>query len=120
MEDPSDEDELVRSRENLKGRIVLALESTGARMSRLGTAVMNEMPIMEVDEMIERIDAVEMADVREIAAGLFAPERLSVVGVGPDEDVFREAIVALGGSGERASGEPGSADASVLSGGSGR
>ncbi len=120
VEDPSDEDELVRSRENLKGRIVLALESTGARMSRLGTAVMNEMPIMEVDEMIERIDAVEMADVREIAAGLFAPERLSVVGVGPDEDVFREAIVAIGGSGERASGEPGSADASVLSGGSGR
>ena len=52
-EDPSDEEELIRSRENLKGRIVLSLESTGARMSRLGASVLNEMPIMEVDEVID-------------------------------------------------------------------
>ena len=36
VEDPRHEEELVRSRENLKGRIVLSLESTGARMSRWG------------------------------------------------------------------------------------
>ena len=35
VEDPASEEELQRSRENLKGRVVLALESTGARMSRL-------------------------------------------------------------------------------------
>ncbi len=37
-EDPASEEELVRSRENLKGRVVLGLESTGARMSRLGAS----------------------------------------------------------------------------------
>jgi predicted Zn-dependent peptidase len=93
--DPSTEEELVRSRENLKGRIVLSLESTGARMSRLGASVLNEMPIMEIDEVIERIDAVGLPEVREIAAELFAPERLSVVGVGPDEGAFHGAIGAL-------------------------
>src|SRR6202040_2633775 len=52
VEDPASEEELHRSRENLKGRVVLALESTGARMSRLGTSIMNEQPILSVDEII--------------------------------------------------------------------
>ncbi len=98
--DPSSEEELIRSRENLKGRIVLSLESTGARMSRLGGSILNEMPIMAVDEVIDRIDAVAMSDMRELARELFDPERLSVVGVGPDEEAFHGAIGALSGSRE--------------------
>ena len=35
-EDPASSDELSRAKENLKGRVVLSLESTGARMNRLG------------------------------------------------------------------------------------
>ena len=84
VQDPADEQELVRSRENLKGRMVLALESTGARMSRLGGAVLAGLPILSIDEVIERIDAVGIDDLRELAAELFVPERLSVAGVGPD------------------------------------
>lgn len=99
VEDPASEEELTRSRENLKGRVVLALESTGARMSRLGASILGEMPILSVDEIIERIDAVELADVSELAAELFDPATLSVAGVGPDEARFLEAIEALGGAG---------------------
>jgi len=95
VEDPASEEELVRSRENLKGRVVLALESTGARMSRLGTSVMNGLPILSVDDVIERIDSVEIAQVRELAAELFAPGALSVAGVGPDEEAFLAAIEPL-------------------------
>jgi predicted Zn-dependent peptidase len=95
VEDPADEEELTRSRENLKGRVVLSLESTGARMSRLGSSVLNELPILSVDEVIERIDAVGIADLRELAHELFRPGRLSVACVGPDEDGFREALVPL-------------------------
>ncbi|HEY4427349.1 MAG TPA: pitrilysin family protein [Solirubrobacteraceae bacterium] len=95
VEDPASPAELDRSRENLKGRVVLALESTGARMSRLGTSILNEQPILSVDEIIERIDAVTLEDVRELALALFAPERLSVAGVGPDERAFRAAIEPL-------------------------
>jgi predicted Zn-dependent peptidase len=108
VEDPATDEELVRSRENLKGRVVLALESTGARMSRLGTSVMNELPILSVDEMIERVDAVGIEHVRALAQELFSPERLSVAGVGPDEDAFRAAIAPLSGAapeGEGVAGE---------------
>ena len=83
--DPASAEELDRSRENLKGRVVLSLESTGARMSRLGASVMHDMPILSVDEVIERIDAVDIAALRELAAELFVAGRLSVACVGPDE-----------------------------------
>jgi predicted Zn-dependent peptidase len=103
VEDPASEAELSRSRENLKGRVVLGLESTAARMSRLGTSVLGELPILSVSEVLERIDAVGIEDVRELAAELFAPARLSVAGVGPDEESFSAAIAPLGaGAGARA------------------
>ncbi len=96
VEDPASEEELTRSRENLKGRVVLGLESTGARMSRLGVSLLNDMPILSVNEMLDRIDSVDIEQVRELAGELFTPARLSVVGVGPDEERFRAAIVPLG------------------------
>ncbi len=96
--DPADEEELTRSRENLKGRVVLSLESTSARMSRLGASELHGLPILEVDEVIERIDAVGIADLSELAGELFAPERLSVAGVGREQDAFRAAIEPLDGA----------------------
>jgi predicted Zn-dependent peptidase len=96
--DPASAAELDRSRENLKGRMVLALESTGARMSRLGISVLNGLPILSVDEVIERIDAVDVAALRGLAAELFVPDRLSVACVGPDEKAFRDAIEPLAGA----------------------
>jgi predicted Zn-dependent peptidase len=94
--EPVSEQELTRSRENVKGRVVLALESTAARMNRLGSSVLSELPILSVDEIIERIDAVEAGDLHELAAELFAHERMSVAGVGSDEVAFREALAPLG------------------------
>lgn len=98
VEDPASEEELVRSRENLKGRVVLGMESTGARMSRLGGSVLAGLPILSVDETIERIDAVEMYQLRALAAELFTPSELSVAGVGPAQDEFMAAIAPLGGA----------------------
>ncbi len=95
--DPASEEEIERSRENVKGRIVLSLESTTARMNRLGTSVLCDLPILSVDEVIDRIDAVTIDDVRALAAELFAPAALSAAGVGADEDAFRGALAPLGG-----------------------
>ncbi|HEX4563272.1 MAG TPA: pitrilysin family protein [Solirubrobacteraceae bacterium] len=91
----ADEQELERSRENLKGRVVLAMESTAARMNHLGGAVIVGMPILTVDELIERIDAVRAQDVAELAYSLFDPSALSVACVGPDEEAFRAAMEPL-------------------------
>ncbi len=95
VEDPASEQELIRSRENLKGRVVLGMESTGARMSRLGASVLNELPILSVDEMIERIDSVEIDQLRALAGELFKPGGLSAAGVGPQEAEFTTAIMPL-------------------------
>jgi predicted Zn-dependent peptidase len=93
--EPVSDEELTRSRENVKGRIVLALESTAARMNRLGSSVLSDLPILSVDEIIERIDAVKASDLHELAIELFAGERLSVAGVGTEESVFQEALSPL-------------------------
>ena len=77
--------------------MVLALESTGARMSRLGISVLNGLPILSVDEVIERIDAVDVAALRELAGELFVPGRLSVACVGPEEEAFHSALAPLQG-----------------------
>ncbi len=95
VEDPASEEELVRSRENLKGRVVLGMESTGARMSRLGTSLLHGMPILSVNEMLARIDAVGIDDLRELARELFAPERMSVVGIGPEREHMLAALEPL-------------------------
>jgi predicted Zn-dependent peptidase len=106
VERPADEQELTRSRENLKGRVVLSMESTAARMSNLGASLLHQMPILSVDEVIERIDAVSLPDLESLAGELFAPERLSVACVGPDRQIFDSAIVPLGGGGSAAAAEP--------------
>ena len=89
---PATPDELERSKENVKGRVVLSLESTTSRMNRLGSAVLGKQPLLSVDELVERIEAVTIDDLRELAAELLGPERLSAAGIGPDEGVFREAL----------------------------
>ncbi len=58
VKDPATAEELARAKENLKGRVVLALESTGARMNRLGSEVLAGAPLMPIDEVVARIDAV--------------------------------------------------------------
>ena len=93
--EPATLEELTRAKENVKGRMVLGLESTAARMNRLGSSVLAGMPLLTVDEVVERIDAVELTDLEELAVELFAPERLSAAGIGPDEAEFRSALEPL-------------------------
>jgi len=99
VEDPAVDEELIRSRENLKGRVVLSMESTAARMSYLGGSTLNGLPILSMDELIERIDSVQIAELRELATELFTGPRLSVACVGPDEETFLAAIEPLGANG---------------------
>jgi predicted Zn-dependent peptidase len=89
---PVPADELERAKEHLKGRLVLGLESTHSRMSRLGKAVLTGSEILTLDEMTARVDAVTAEQVLELAAELFDPARLSVTGIGTEERHFEEAF----------------------------
>ena len=92
IEDPATDAELQRAKENVKGRIGLSLESTTARMNRLGSAVLADMPLLSLDEIIERLDAVTVDDLKALAAELLDPARMSAAGVGGSEDTFRAGL----------------------------
>ncbi|MBX9245712.1 insulinase family protein [Actinotalea ferrariae] len=76
------EQELQRSIGQLSGGLVLGLEDTGSRMSRLGKAELVHGELLSQEESLERIRAVRAADVQELAAELAGRPR-SVVRVGP-------------------------------------
>jgi predicted Zn-dependent peptidase len=84
--------ELDRAKENLKGRVLLSMESTSARMNRLGNSLISDSEILSLERIVAEVEAVDAAAVSELAALLLAPERLSAAGIGPDEDRFLRAI----------------------------
>jgi predicted Zn-dependent peptidase len=86
-------DELRRGIGQLSGGLVLGLEDSGSRMSRLGRAEITHGELMSLGEMLERLRAVTTEEVRALAVELAGAPR-SLVVVGPFEhDV---ATVALG------------------------
>ncbi len=93
--EPVSAEELRRAKENLKGRVLLSLESTVARMTRLGADVLGGVPLLSLDELVERIDAVTAADLHDLSRELWDPEQLSIAGIGPDEQRFEEAVAVI-------------------------
>ena len=75
--------ELLRARDNLKGRIVLALESTGSRMNRLGRSVISDAEIKSIDQLIEEIEAVDAESITELAGELLKTDQLALAAIGP-------------------------------------
>jgi predicted Zn-dependent peptidase len=98
-DEPATNDELARAKENLKGRVVLSLESTGARMNRLGSEILAGGELLSLDELVERIETVTLDDLAALVQELWAPERLSSVGIGPSEERFDDAVSAITAAG---------------------
>lgn len=84
--------EIERAKENLKGRILLSMESTSTRMNRLGKSLITDTELLSLDRIVAEIDAVEPESVSELAATLLASDRLSAACIGPDEDRFLAAL----------------------------
>jgi predicted Zn-dependent peptidase len=75
--------ELTNGKQQLKGQIMLSLESPGSRMARLAGFVLYDDAYRPLDQMLGEIDAVTADDVAAVAAEFFAPERQTVVRLGP-------------------------------------
>jgi predicted Zn-dependent peptidase len=84
--------ELERAKESLKGRIVLSLESTSNRMSRLGKSLVTDTELLTLERVMAEIDAVDGDELAELASALLPAERLAAAGVGPDEAHFGSAV----------------------------
>jgi len=82
--------EVARSRGQLKGGLVLGLEDTGSRMSRLGKSELSYGEYLPVREVLGRIESVDEEQVRAVAAELFAQDTcLAVVGPYRESDLGR-------------------------------
>ena len=74
---------LTSAKHQLKGSIVLGLESTTNRMQRLGRVELTYGTVVPVEAVVDEIDAVTAEGVREVAEELFAPDRMSAVALLP-------------------------------------
>ena len=90
--EPITDEELSRAREHVKGRIVLSMESTASRMHRLGRSVLTGTPLLSIDEVLARLDAVSGDQLQELAREFYRPDYLSAAAIGRDERIFRDAL----------------------------
>lgn len=75
------ENELHKGKEQMKGNLILGLESTGSRMSRNGRNELLHGRQIPIDEMIEKIEAVTLEDIRTVASRMFSgPYATAMVG----------------------------------------
>jgi predicted Zn-dependent peptidase len=74
-------DEVARGKGQLTGGMVLGLEDSGSRMSRIGKAELSFGDVLGVDDLLAQVDAVTVQAVNELATELIGRQRcLTVVG----------------------------------------
>jgi predicted Zn-dependent peptidase len=77
-------DELEQIKQQVKGQIMLSLESTGARLYRLASFALHNEPFASLDQLLGKIDAVGMSHVTEAAREYFSPDNLFLLRLGPE------------------------------------
>ncbi|MCC6145358.1 MAG: insulinase family protein [Candidatus Hydrogenedentes bacterium] len=80
-----DADELQSNKEQIKGNLLMALENTFTRMSRMAKSMMYYGRLVPIDEIIARIEAVTAEDVQETATRIYQPDTTSLLVYGPAE-----------------------------------
>ena len=80
--EPVPEEELRRSKDQLKGSLMLSLESSTARMSNLARQEMYFDRFYDLDELIEKIEAVTVEDLQSLAQEFFKTEAVAVTALG--------------------------------------
>ncbi|TCO79892.1 M16 family metallopeptidase [Marinisporobacter balticus] len=76
------EEELVKSKEQLKGNYILGLESTSSRMLSIGKSELFLEKIYSQKEILNKIDEIKMEDVRNVIDKIFVLDKVSIVAVG--------------------------------------
>lgn len=77
------DEEYTRSQDNIKGSLVLSLESTGHRMGRLGKAEIIRGEILSLDEIVDRVNSVTKENINKLAKELISPEKIVLSVIGP-------------------------------------
>ena len=81
-DEPVPEDEVRRAKDQLKGNLMLSLESSAARMSNLARQEMYFDRFFSLDELIEKIEAVTAADLSMLSREYFYSDKIAVTVLG--------------------------------------
>ncbi|MBS3984496.1 MAG: insulinase family protein [Selenomonadales bacterium] len=84
---PVSEAEISRARQQVKGALVMGLESTANRMSRMGRGLLLIGRVQDTGEILERIGAVTLEDVQSLAKRVFALDQLTLCALGPTAEL---------------------------------
>jgi predicted Zn-dependent peptidase len=76
-------EELDQIKQQVKGQVMISLESTGSRLHRLASFALHDEEFVGLSGLLERIDAVTTEDVRRVAGEYFNPERQLELRLGP-------------------------------------
>lgn len=83
--------ELKKTKEQLKGGLLLGLESSSSRMSRIGKMEITIGKYITLDEVVRKIDKVSLEDLQRVTQELFNPEGICFTALGPvTEEVTNE------------------------------
>ena len=85
MEEAVEEEELERTKQHLKSSTLLALESTSARMNRIGRGVITGTELLTPEEISARIEAVTPQDIARLAKQHLRTDRMYLSAIGPKE-----------------------------------
>jgi predicted Zn-dependent peptidase len=85
MDEAVEDEELGRTKQQLKSSTLLALESTSARMNRVGRSVITGAELLTPEEISARIEAVTPEDILRLAREHLRTEQMYLSAVGPKE-----------------------------------
>ncbi len=87
------ERELEVAKGHLRADLLLSLEDSGSRMSRIGASLLLHGEVLGVEEVLERIDSVTLESVRDLATRVLGSERvLAAVGPFAEGDFCRGSV----------------------------
>ncbi len=80
-----DEDELESVKNQVKGQVMLSLESTSSRLFRLAGFALYGQEYLTLDDLLARIDRISIEEAAAVAREFYAPEKQFVLRLGPPE-----------------------------------
>ena len=83
------DEEIQQGKSQLKGQLTLSLESPSARMYRAAGVMLYDEPYRTLDEMLALVDGIRSETVHQVAQEFFAPERQTVLSLGPARKAAR-------------------------------
>ncbi|SMC65072.1 M16 family metallopeptidase [Sporomusa malonica] len=75
--------ELIKSKEQIKGSLLLGLESSSSRMSRIGKMEVSLGKFISLDQVVSKIDQVTLTDINQMIERMFTTENICFTALGP-------------------------------------